>query len=258
MFSRYDVEQAFVVRVQCGERQACQPNYLDRHCTYSSSSPRFSPSSFATRRRFFRLIRPVLSSSNNANALLRSVRGSRFRIFSVTREISWVSSSHAGTEVGLSFCLTVNTFQPPYSCCPCCPSSRYSLINTQQKEVLTYLQESFPIHQPIPHPIIRSQQTQYFRLLHIEAQRPHGDLQLVIIYHSILVLVKEVESFSYLLLLVFGEGTRCVRIGRSGGGRLGWVEKGRWRSTWFGLGIGVEGHDSGLLSALPGLICRRL
>lgn len=55
-----------------------------RVLTYSSSSPKFSPSSFATRRRFRNDIFPVLSSSKRAKALFRSVRGSRDSSFSVT------------------------------------------------------------------------------------------------------------------------------------------------------------------------------
>jgi len=52
--------------------------------TYSSSSSRFSPSSLATRFRFRRLILPVLSSSNRANARRISSLGSRAEMRSVT------------------------------------------------------------------------------------------------------------------------------------------------------------------------------
>ena len=52
--------------------------------THSSSSSRRSPISFATRRRFLRLILPVLSSSNSWNARRISSIGSRARMRSVT------------------------------------------------------------------------------------------------------------------------------------------------------------------------------
>jgi hypothetical protein len=52
--------------------------------THSSSSSNRSPISFATRRKFRKLIFPVLSSSKSWNARRISSMGSRARIFSLT------------------------------------------------------------------------------------------------------------------------------------------------------------------------------